>query len=194
KARRLPLSPDGSERSATFRSALWERAMRETVKVHPGRAQAASLVGTAVMTIGIGVTGAEPGHATMLIHHPPGGPGVGPPGVTQMTFELYGAQGSGGNAASTGGLGGRATATIDVTPGATLLLTVGRAGDNGVQPGYNGGGGGSLITGGGNGGGATDLRLNDGTTKLLVAGGGGGGGADSVGVVGGNGGPGGAMT
>jgi len=158
------------------------------------RARAAFLVVTTVTTAGIVVTGAEPSHATMLTYGPPGGSIVVPPGVTQMTFDLYGAQGSGGNAASTGGLGGRAMATIDVTPGETLLLTVGGAGDNGVQPGYNGGGASSLLTGGGNGGGATDLRLSDGTTKLLVAGGGGGGGADSVGVVGGNGGPGGAMT
>jgi hypothetical protein len=165
--------------------------MRETVKVHRRRARAAFLVVT-VMTAGIVVTGAEPSHATTY------GPGfyliAVPPGVTQMTFDLYGAQGSGGNAASTGGLGGRAMATIDVTPGATLQLNVGGAGDNGVHPGYNGGGGHSPLTGGGNGGGKTDLRLNDGTTILLLAGGGGGGGADSVGVVGGNGGPGGAMT
>ena len=114
--------------------------MGETVKVRRRRAQAASLVVTAVMTIGIVVTGAEPSHATMLIYDPPGGAVVVPPGVTQMTFDLYGAQGGGGNAASTGGLGGRAMATIDVTPGMTLRLTVGRAGDNGVQPGYNGGG------------------------------------------------------
>ncbi len=158
------------------------------------RARAAFLVVTTVTAAGIVVTGAEPSHATMLTFGFPGSSIVVPPGVTQMTFDLYGAQGSGGNAASIGGLGGRATATIDVTPGETLLLTVGGAGDNGVQPGYNGGGANSPLTGGGSGGGATDLRLSDGTTKLLVAGGGGGGGADSVGVVGGNGGPGGAMT
>src|SRR5690349_11539757 len=167
-----------------------ERAMCETLTVRRWRARAALLVVMNATAIG----GATPGHATMMTYGPPGGSVMVPPGVTQMTFDLYGAQGGGGLAASVGGLGGRATATIDVTPGTSLLLTVGRAGDNGVQPGYNGGGNNSPTTGGGVGGGATDLRLNDAVTKLLVAGGGGGGGADSVGLVGGDGGPGGAMT
>jgi hypothetical protein len=155
------------------------------------RARAAFLV---IATVGIVVTGTVPSHATMTSYDTGFHLIVVPPGVTQMTFDLHGAQGSGGNAASTGGLGGRSMATIDVTPGATLQLTVGGAGDNGVHPGFNGGGNHGPTTGGGVGGGATDLRLNDGTTKLLVAGGGGGGGADALGVVGGNGGPGGAMT
>src|SRR5512147_2366334 len=135
------------------------------------RGRVAFLVVTTVTAAGIVVTGAEPSQATTATY------GTGfyliavPPAVTQMTFDLYGAQGGGGGAASSGGLGGRATVTLDVTPGATLQLNVGGAGDNGVSPGYNGGGGHSPNKGGGNGGGATDLRLNDGTTKLLVAGG-----------------------
>src|SRR5262249_10468706 len=155
-------------RSATFSSAPWECAMRDTVYVRPRRARAAGLVATVILA-----AGAEPSHATMLTYDPPGGAVMVPPGVTQMTFDLYGAQGGGGIAFSSGGLGGRATATIAVTPGTMLLLTVGRAGDSEVQPGYNGGGAHSPSTGGGNGGGSTGLRLNDGITKLLVAGGGG---------------------
>ena len=63
-----------------------------------------------------------------------------PSGVTQMTFDLYGAQGA--SLFNTGGLGGRTAATIDVTPGATLQLRVGGAGDNETSPGFNGGGAG----------------------------------------------------
>jgi len=155
------------------------------------RARAAFLVVATVMVV---VAGAGSTHATMMTYDTGLHLIVVPPGVTQMTFDLYGAQGSGGNAVSSGGLGGRTAATLDVTPGVTLQLNVGGAGNNGVHPGYNGGGNHGPSTGGGVGGGATDLRLNDGTTKLLVAGGGGGGGADSLGVIGGNGGPGGGMT
>jgi len=55
------------------------------------RARAAFLVVTTVTTAGIVVTGAGPSHATMLTYGLPGGSIVVPPGVTQMTFDLYGA-------------------------------------------------------------------------------------------------------
>jgi hypothetical protein len=96
-----------------------------------------------------------------------------PAGVTQATFDLYGAQGS-GIAYLSGGRGGQVTATLPVIPGATYQILVGD------QFGFNGGGIGGRGTsqGGASGGGASDVRagafgLAD---RLLVAGGGGGSG------------------
>src|SRR5262245_32195545 len=49
-----------------------------------------------------------------------------PAGVTQATFDLDGAAGgSGNNGRNAGGLGGRATATIVVTPGTIYQINVG---------------------------------------------------------------------
>jgi hypothetical protein len=100
-----------------------------------------------------------------------------PAGVTEATFDLYGAQGREGIRiirnvfpdASDGGKGGRVRATLVVVPGTTYQVLIG-----GVH--FNGGGGSG--DGAGNGGGASDVRsgtfgLAD---RLLVAGGGGGGG------------------
>ncbi|MEZ4713427.1 MAG: glycine-rich protein [Caldilineaceae bacterium] len=93
-----------------------------------------------------------------------------PAGVTSATFDLYGAAGGGGPASS--GLGGRVTATLAVTPGASYQVRVGIWGyATGIPAGYNGGGDGYA-----DGGGASDVRggafgLAD---RLLVAGGGGG--------------------
>lgn len=50
-----------------------------------------------------------------------------PAGVTSATFDLYGAQGGKG---SYGGLGGRVTATLAVTPGASYQVRVGVWGDS----------------------------------------------------------------
>ncbi len=92
-----------------------------------------------------------------------------PAGVTQATFDLYGAQGG----TAKGGKGGRVTATVSVTPGAAYQIRVGGAGAT-ATAGFNGGGAGSGSGGGG--GGATDVRTSAGlTSRLLVAGGGGGG-------------------
>ena len=105
-----------------------------------------------------------------------------PAGVTSATFDLYGAQGGGG------GLGGRVTATLAVTPGASYQVRVGVWGYSIPLPrGYNGGGAAVNRYGGG----AADVRsgafgLAD---RLLVAGGGGGGGFNNGG--GGSGGAGG---
>ena len=109
-----------------------------------------------------------------------------PPGVTSVTFDLYGAQGSGGTGGGGGGTGGEATATLAVTPGQSYQVNVGG------QGGWNGGAGGGSASGagGGAGGGATDIRLG-GTglgNRLLVAGGGGGGGGGSGSYGGGSGG------
>src|SRR5437773_11875856 len=77
-----------------------------------------------------------------------------PAGVTQATFDLYGAAG-GTRAAPAAGLGGRATATIAVTAGDTLQVNVGGRGGNGPQGdgGFNGGGSATGGAGAGGGGG-----------------------------------------
>ena len=52
-----------------------------------------------------------------------------PAGITSATFDLYGAQGGGGDEPGRDpGLGGRATATIAVTPGASIQVNVGGQG------------------------------------------------------------------
>jgi Glycine rich protein len=101
------------------------------------------------------------------------------PGVTSVQVDASGAEG--GGAPPRKGLGGRAMATIAVTPGQLLTAVVGGqgGGDRDGSGGYNGGGT-SNFQGAGlgqtaGGGGATDLRvggwkLND---RVLVAGGGG---------------------
>ena len=108
-----------------------------------------------------------------------------PAGVTSATFDLYGASG-GGDASPTAtafrrGLGGRATATIAVTPGDSIQVNVGGQGTQ-ITGGFNGGGtgtgGGGTGTPGNGGGGASDIRVGDTTLddRVLVAGGGGGAG------------------
>jgi len=122
-----------------------------------------------------------------------------PAGVTEATFDLYGAQG-GAFVSPSPGLGGRATATINVTSGASIQVNVGGqgvpfAGVGAPAGGFNGGGSGDTASGGG----ASDIRI-DGTAladRVLVAGGGGGtgggpsGGGDGGGSSGQPGGPGG---
>ncbi len=123
---------------------------------------------------------------------------VVPAGITTATFELRGASGglAGG---SVGGKGGKAVATIAVTPGETLHINVGGAGFNAASSGVpsstgagtNGGGASGFychssvsdqsICQGGGGGGASDVRQG-GTglpDRVLVAGGGGGAGGTS---------------
>ena len=102
-----------------------------------------------------------------------------PPGVTQATFDLYGAQGGPLQYVSrmgSSGKGARAQASLAVTPGTTYQILVGG------QNGFNGGGAGGSAPrtySGSNGGGATDLRRQpfELADRLLVAGGGGGAGA-----------------
>jgi len=98
-----------------------------------------------------------------------------PTGVTQATFDLYGAGGGSTVTSGNGGKGGRVMTTLMVTPGATYQIRVGG------RDGYNGGG--TTPSGAtSNGGGASDVRtgafgLPD---RVLVAGGGGGAGKDSI--------------
>jgi hypothetical protein len=120
---------------------------------------------------------------------------VVPACVTAVTIDASGAQGGG----PSGGLGGRAQATIPVTSGSTLYIYVG--GRPTVRPGagsggYNGGGAvNALPCGGGTndgwgGGGASDVRLTASLTDRIIVGGGGGG----SGWTSGQGGAGGGLT
>ena len=98
----------------------------------------------------------------------------------------------------TGGLGGRTTATVSVTPGASLTVRVGGVGRkrcplSATAGGFNGGGG---STGNGGGGGGAS-SVHDGATPLVIAGGGGGGGGAEPAAArcgGGNGGAGGGLA
>jgi hypothetical protein len=65
-----------------------------------------------------------------------------PAGVTSVSIDAYGAQGG-----NSGGLGGRATGALSVTPGQVLYVYVGGAGANGSGSGWHAGG----FNGGGNG-------------------------------------------
>ena len=115
-----------------------------------------------------------------------------PAGVTSATFDLYGAQGAGLDfPAFAPGLGGRAMATIPVTPGASIEVNVG--GQAVSRPGgFNGGGDGGGDRNPFGGGGASDIRIGgtDLDDRVLVAGGGGGAGGGFCGnlVSGGDGG------
>ncbi|HEX2901715.1 MAG TPA: glycine-rich protein, partial [Bacteroidia bacterium] len=112
-----------------------------------------------------------------------------PSGVTSLTVDLRGAKGGDGfPVMSAGGLGGRVTGTITVTPGQVLQINVGGVGANatatvGGAGGFNGGGQGGIYSGsygGGGGGGGSDIRSTPYAlgNRLAVAGGGGGGAFD----------------
>src|SRR5262245_30756235 len=105
-----------------------------------------------------------------------------PAGITEATFDVFGAEGGSVLDFSVGGLGGEATATIPLTPGDTLRIMVGGQGQDvfsgGAAGGFNGGGNGGIggFGTGGGGGGASDVRIG-GTSlsaRAIVAGGGGG--------------------
>ena len=121
---------------------------------------------------------------------------IPPTGITQATFDVYGAQGGGSPLA--GGLGGEATATIAVSHASAVQVTVGGAGATttagtfnlgGTNGGGNGGGSHNITVGGvpaagWGGGGASDVRTggcapacNTGQ-RVIVAGGGGGRGSE----------------
>jgi hypothetical protein len=132
---------------------------------------------------------------------------VVPAGVTAATFDVYGA--AGGQLEfniSPGGRGGRATATIPVTPGSTITIVVGGKGEDvgscssgPIKGGFNGGGaGGESVCDGAGGGGASDVRIggNALSNRVLVAGGGGGASTANSGAPCGfrGGGPGGGLT
>jgi|SRR5580700_1073728 hypothetical protein len=132
-----------------------------------------------------------------------------PAGVTQITVTATGG-GSPTGKWSLGANGGRVLATIPVTPGETLAVFVGGAGNlsagssgAGGSGGFNGGAAGakgayygSYSDGGAGGGGASDLREGGDTlaNRVLVAGGAGGGGGGSYYAAGGKAGAGGGKT
>lgn len=144
---------------------------------------------------------------------------VVPAGVTSLNLVAFGAQGGQGGTSPqggtgpAGGLGAEESATISVTPGQVLTVTVGGRGQvgsnsDGLTPGLGGaggsfGGGGNggagginttLVLGasaGAGGGGGQSSVFNSGT-PLVIAGGGGGGGSSNGFVIGG--GSGGGLT
>lgn len=115
-----------------------------------------------------------------------------PPGMTLATIDAFGAAGVTGTGCVPAGLGGHARAAIPVTPGESLQVRVGGAGEFSAegataQGGFNGGGdGGAPGFGdfsGSAGGGASDVRQG-GTgpdDRVVVAGGGGGAAAGCTG-------------
>jgi hypothetical protein len=128
-----------------------------------------------------------------------------PDGVTQATFDVFGAQGgSGGGSGGQGGFGGEAKATFsNLQPSSQLQVNVGGSGqagpDNaGGAGGINGGEFGGAFRGGG-GGGASDVRLGSFALadRIIVGGGGGGGGGGTLNCLvsgsGGSGGSGGSL-
>ncbi|MGW7368343.1 hypothetical protein ACWGI8_34220, partial [Streptomyces sp. NPDC054841] len=138
---------------------------------NPAAASAAEAVcgatGTRTTDPGAGCSWTEPGTDTFTV----------PAGVSAVTVDLFGAEGGSAagyvtpNPPSTGapgGLGGHTRATLTVTPGQVLQLTVGAAGIPGssrrgeyARPGGygHGAGGGGAHGGGGSGGGASDVRV-----------------------------------
>jgi RHS repeat-associated protein len=99
---------------------------------------------------------------------------VVPDDVYAIQVDATGAQG--GNA-TYGGLGGRVSATVAVTPGESLQVNVGGQ-PSGTAAGF--GGGGASAVSGNRGGGASDIRRHGVTVadRVLVAAGGGGAGAN----------------
>jgi hypothetical protein len=159
-----------------------------------GAATRSAVYGTAALLLAAGTTSIGPGPAGAEV---PTGTRtftvtgttqvfVVPPGITQLTVDARGAQGSMAHPQeplTNGGKGGRVRGNLTVTPGEVLFVEVGGAGkdwkslpNNG---GYNGGGNGTDggYWGSGGGGGGSDIRRgqNHPFYRLFSAGGGGGG-------------------
>jgi hypothetical protein len=88
-----------------------------------------------------------------------------PAGVTSLTIQASGAQGSNADFGAVGGLGANITGEFTVTPGQVLNILVGEQGENDPSVGDGGGGGGGTFVWDAN------------TNQLLIAAGGGGGAA-----------------
>src|SRR5262249_39435670 len=117
-------------------------------------ASACLVAGAFVAVTGAGIAGAQPTSETFSFTGSPGDFTV-PPEVCEITVDAFGAEAGDGDVDNTvrghGGLGGRATGSVVVTPGETLHVVVGGAGGNGaggpLSPtvgagGFNGGGAG----------------------------------------------------
>ena len=113
-----------------------------------------------------------------------------PAGVTSVSVTLSGAGGGNGGFSGQptafGGFGGFVSGILSVTPGQSLIVVVGQAGDRQVNTATYGGGGGSSL--GGQGGGRSAIRNSANTVDLVTAGGGGGGNYGSAAALGGGGG------
>ena len=108
-----------------------------------------------------------------------------PPGLAELEFEVYGAQGGSG-----GGLGGYVSGVLTDLP-ETITVMVGGAGLTGdrVAGGFNGGGvAGGGVGSPGSGGGASDIRFGNNLIDRVVVAGGGGGRGGPLGGYGGDGG------
>lgn len=133
-----------------------------------------------------------------------------PATITSLSVTLKGASGGGAlldaDADTVGGLGGEIAGFLDVEPGETLVVTVGKAGGSpsacnevggtgGTPDGAAGGDSPVAYAGGGGGGGSSDVRAggNALTHRVLVAGGGGGAGDGYGGHAASDGGAGGAL-
>jgi hypothetical protein len=109
-----------------------------------------------------------------------------PAGVSEVTLEVWGAQGNRNALGVLGGLGGYATGRLAVSGGQLLHVYVGGGDTTAVAGGYNGGGAAGAspcaTARGGGGGGASDVRTGGGGLgdRVIVAGGGGGGGGNRV--------------
>ena len=104
---------------------------------------------------------------------------VVPANVCEVEIDAYGAEGGQVGGAFSAGLGGRARATVAVTPGETLFVFVGGATftqTGGFNGGGNGGTGTENMSAGLGGGGASDVRQGGSglSNRVVVAGGGGG--------------------
>ena len=138
---------------------------------------------TAVVTCSYnGTTGADGTDQTWTV----------PTGVTQATFDVFGAQGGGLSGFDPGGKGGETKATIPVVPSTTFSIVVAGQGHGFCvgfgdgAGGFGGGGSGGAGCNGAGGGGASSVS-EGGSPALLVAGGGGGA-ANSTAANGGSGG------
>src|SRR6266540_6592135 len=92
---------------------------------------------------GVGTAGAQP--TTQTFSFTGGAQSfTAPENVCEITVDAFGAEGGDGDVDSqvfgTGALGGRATATVSVTPGETLQVLVGGAGDDAPNAGLGTGG------------------------------------------------------
>jgi hypothetical protein len=162
----------------------------------------------AVLAVGVlagavafgGIAGAEPVVETFEYTGGPQELSV-PAGVCQVAVDAFGAGGGDGQPAGDqlgfGAPGGRATATLAVTPGEVLQVNVGGQGADGAAGtggtgGFNGGGdGGDGPNAGAGGGGASDVRRGASALVIAAGGGGGGGGGQDPPLMSGDGGAGG---